>query len=312
MDGVWVHHHVVQSAIVTTARGPPLFAPSLEKWMYKGKMFNLIYNAARGRHSYRATVRLHAYCLFAKVGASLLTSNVTLGKDFVVDSQYVMDQWKVRKICHQEAVNQLLLNRCDNGRHTQTIERVSRLEREARQQVQQGALKCNIALAAKPYKSYAEVNLFKARMIRAIRRIEDRSPCLIIVGPSMFGKSAFARSIYTNPHVVSCQGITEPNLSGLDAEKHNCVILEELDVDVMTSNKELFQRNSNGVRLKQSKTGMFSEWYYLHGMPFVGTTNYWPASRAESSQHWDWLEANVIVLRLTQKTWIDEPLDIRI
>ncbi len=128
----------------------------------------------------------------------------------------------------------------------------------------------------------------------------------------MFGKSAFARSIYTKPLVVSCQRNSEPDLSGLDAEKHNCVILEEMDVDVMTTNKELFQRNSNGVRLKQSKTGMFSEWYYLHGMPFVGTTNHWPASRAESSQHWDWLEANVIVLRLTQKTWIDEPLDIRI
>ncbi len=52
-------------------------------------------------------------------------------------------------------------------------------------------------------------------------------------------------------------------------KKHNCVIMEELDVDVVTNNKELFQRNSNGVRLKQSKTGMFSEWYYLHGLPFV-------------------------------------------
>jgi hypothetical protein len=305
MDGVWVHHHVTQSSPITTSRGPPLFAPSFEKWMYKNKMFNLIFNAARGRHSSRATIRLHAYCLFAKRGASLLTSNVSLGKDFVVDSGYVLEQWKVRKICHGEAIKQLLLNRCDNGRFTQMIERVSRLEREGRQQVEQGALKTNIALAAKPFKSYPEVNLFKARMIRAIRRIEDRSPCLIIVGPSMYGKSAFARSIYTNPHVVSCQGITEPNLSGLDAEKHNCVILEELDVDVMTTNKELFQRNSNGVRLKQSKTGMFSEWYYLHGMPFVGTTNHWPASRAESSLHWDWLEANVIVLRLTEKTWIE-------
>ncbi len=46
--------------------------------------------------------------------------------------------------------------------------------------------------------------------------------------------------------------------------------MEEVDVDVVTTNKELFQRNSNGVRLKQSKTGMFSEWYYLHGLPSLG------------------------------------------
>ena len=144
------------------------------------------------------------------------------------------------EITHAEVQRQLLVNRCDNGRLTQMVERTSRLEREARQQVVQSTLIRNIALAAKPYRSYPEVNLFKARMKRAQRGIEDRSPCLIIVGPSMFGKSAFARSIYTNPHVVSCQGITEPNLSGLDAEKHNCVILEELDVDVMTTNKELF------------------------------------------------------------------------
>ncbi len=45
--------------------------------------------------------------------------------------------------------------------------------------------------------------------------------------------------------------------------------MEELDVDVVTSNKKLFQSNSNGVIPKQSKTGMFSEWYYLHGLPFV-------------------------------------------
>ncbi len=81
--------------------------------------------------------------------------------------------------------------------------------------------------------------------------------------------------------------------------------MEEVDVDVVTANKELFQRNSNGVRLKQSKTGMFSEWYDLHGLPFVGTTNKWPETRADAPQHWDWLEPNVIVLRLTARTWVE-------
>ena len=75
----------------------------------------------------------------------------------------------------------------------------------------------------------------------------------------MFGKRAIARSIYTKPLVVSCQGISEPPLSGLDAEKHNSVIMEELDVDVVATSKDMFQRNSNGVRLKQRKTGMSSE-----------------------------------------------------
>ncbi len=75
----------------------------------------------------------------------------------------------------------------------------------------------------------------------------------------MFGKSAFARSIYIKPLVVSCQGASEPDISGLDAEKHNCVIMEELDVDVVATSKDMFQRNSNGVRLKQRKTGMSSE-----------------------------------------------------
>ena len=79
----------------------------------------------------------------------------------------------------------------------------------------------------------------------------------------------------------------------------------EVDVDVVTQNKELFQRNSNGVRLKQSKTGMFSEWYYLHGLPFVVTTNRWPETRADAPEHWDCLVPNVIVLRLTDKTWVE-------
>ena len=80
--------------------------------------------------------------------------------------------------------------------------------------------------------------------------------------------------------------------------------MEELDVDVITSSKELFQRNSNGLRLKQRKTGVFTEWYYSHGLPFVGATNQWPESRDEAPRHWDWLVANIIVLRLTDKTWV--------
>ena len=158
MDGVWVHHHVVQSAPITPSKGPPLFAPSFEDWMYKGKILNLIFNGARGRHSARATIRLHAYALVNKRGASRVASNVCPGKDFVVDSGYLIDLWNVRKITHAEAQRQLLLNRCDNGRLTQMIDRTSRLERETRQQELQNALQNNIALAAKPCKSYPEVN----------------------------------------------------------------------------------------------------------------------------------------------------------
>jgi hypothetical protein len=86
MDGVWVHHHVIQSAPITPMKGPPLFAPSFEEWMYKGTMFDLVFNGARGRHSMRATIRLHAYGSVEKRGASRVATNVFLGKDFVVDS----------------------------------------------------------------------------------------------------------------------------------------------------------------------------------------------------------------------------------
>ncbi len=179
------------------------------------------------------------------------------------------------------------------------IERTEKMERADRQQVRRGNLQNHVAVTSKPYTGYAEVNLFKARMKRAQRGIEDRSPMLVIVGPSMFGRSAFARSIYNSPHAVSCQGVAEPNLSGLDSEESNCVIMEEIDVDVVTNNKELFQRNSNGVRRRQCKMGVFREWYYLHGIPFVGVTNKWPESRADTPQHWGWFQAIIIVLRLT-------------
>ena len=134
------------------------------------------------------------------------------------------------------------------------------MERADRQQVRRGYVQHHIALTSKPYTGYAEVNLLKARMKRAQRGIEDVFLMLAVVGPSMFGRSASVRSIYNAPHAVSCQGVAEATLSGLDSEEPNCVIMEEIDVDVVTNNKELFQRNSNGVRFRQGKTGVFSEW----------------------------------------------------
>ena len=83
------------------------------------------------------------------------------------------------------------------------IEGTEKMERADRQQVRRGNLQNHIASTSKPYTGYAEVNLFKARMKRAQRGIEDRSPMLVIVGPSMFGRSAFARSTYNSPHAVS-------------------------------------------------------------------------------------------------------------
>ncbi len=80
--------------------------------------------------------------------------------------------------------------------------------------------------------------------------------------------------------------------------------MEEMSLDVMVNNKELFQRNINGVLLHQSRCGMHAKWYYLHGKAMVVTTNCWPDAAA-AGEHWDWLQQNTILLRLNGPTWIE-------
>eukprot|EP00969_Alexandrium_andersonii_P340423 15046951-Alexandrium_andersonii.AAC.1 len=64
----------------------------------------------------------------------------------------------------------------------------------------------------------------------------------------------FAQGLWgvENTLVVTCQGVTEPNLRGFKRSQRKCIVFDEIDTSVATNNKQLFQGSANATLLGQS------------------------------------------------------------
>ena len=171
-----------------------------------------------------------------------------------------------------------------------------RLERDAAA-VQTSVNQTMAALAGKQ-KSFRKVPEVDA-WLRTFDECCMRYKFLVLEGPSMVGKTNFARSLspsgLTGVLEVDCAGKDHPDMRAFEVSKHDLVIFDECPASAVLLNKKLFQASASMVTLGASATNMHSYKIWTHGLRLVVTSNRWSMElRTLPVDDHAWLVANSV------------------
>ena len=285
-----------------------------DAWSFQGSMPMLRNCTARGRALDRFLDRGHFYCQCDKEGWLIRDSNYHKYFDFAVEQKWVIALWQRRKVGHEAAKAEIIQARGHTNSYLQEVCRVERLEEELRTKAEQEEHRKMLALRSLPFRVIAVVDLWK-RQYSADPNVgligkEPRFKFLVLHGPSCFGKTQYAKSLWGDEKtlLVQCQQVVAPDIRNFTRSVHKCIIFDECRSKTVVQNKALFQANSDGVLLGQSACNEHAYWKYLYGIALVVCCNDWMEGIKPGSEEEHWLVANAIVYDVQTKLWM-EPVD---
>ena len=201
-------------------------------------------------------------------------------------------------------VAKALLVQCANAsRHIRELEiHDAHLEEEAVRRVQENCSRL-LSVTLKPPKTYPQVDIFMRQFEEALHRYR----CLVLSGPSRVGKTAFARTLCDPGFEVleiNCASGAEPELRAYRMRKHGLILFDEIVAAQVASQRKLFQAQSASVQLGCSATNCHSYGIFVWRTKLVLATNNWESSlELLSAPDREWVDANSIVLRVTEPMW---------
>lgn len=156
----------------------------------------------------------------------------------------------------------------------------------------------------KPNKVVQEVLAWQARMGDAFGTA-TRCPFLVLSGPSLFGKTTFAKNLWGAERslVLSCQGVKQPNMKKFRREQHKVVIFDEAHHSMVIGNKQLFQAGLDVVTLAQSNCMEHCYDIWMYGVPLIVSTNDW--CLGAKADEVAWLSANSVVVDVAEPLFQD-------
>jgi hypothetical protein len=142
-----------------------------------------------------------------------------------------------------------------------------------------------------------------------------RWPSLILLGPSMVGKTCRAVDLWGHEKTlkVSCNGLQNgllPSLKDFDRERHSAIVFDELQPEQILANREIFQAGVHENKLSQSACGQHEYRVWLYCIPLIGCTNSLDIDRKRPTYAGDkeWLDKNLVVVSLAAgQTWFAQP-----
>ena len=122
---------------------------------------------------------------------------------------------------------------------------------------------------------------------------------MVLIGESCTGKTQFALSLYgrETTYYINVQSADEPNLKDYQRCRHTAILMDEATPKFVVKNKALFQANSEGVQLQESKCQQFSTWRFLYGTPIIVCTNRFNQLDVEPHDRL-WLQSNMMCLNI--------------
>jgi len=276
------------------------------KWKFHGKLPHVESNTTRGRGMKKSVDRGHAYLQIRKTGQLFVETDYPQGSAFICESPWVLQWWQLGKITTDAAEVEIIANkhRCEQGIrqlafHTEQLQK-------ARYTEEQLLIKSKLAAGLKSYKMYPQVNKWKAEHGPAHYGKRLRFKFLVLVGDSCLGKTQYAMHLYgtTVTYYANCQNASEPNLSKFVRGEHKAIVLDEVTPEMVVKNKAMFQCNAEGVNLQESRCQQFSLWRFLYAVPLIVCTNSWEIMKMPHEDS-SWLQANSVLLRLTEPMWQD-------
>jgi hypothetical protein len=186
----------------------------------------------------------------------------------------VYEHFRKRKISAEVALDDILTTRdAACARFHDAIRFIDKRERE-RQQLRCMGLSLSMQHGFVDFVKSKAVDTWKAQY-ECLRRL--RFGPLVLVGPSMIGKSVFAKSIFgiEKTLVVNCQGLAEalPSLRQFSPERFAAIVFDEANPAQVIANKLVFQAGCEPVMLGQSRCGAHEYSVLLSRVPMILVSN---------------------------------------
>ena len=257
--------------------------------------------ATRGRNNWCG---FFYCCLQEKRGTVFTEATKAPFTKFLVNPAWIMSLVQGGKLATDAARD--LLVRCVNAsRHVKELEHHEQeLEKEAVKQAMAEA-ESLLSQGLKKQKFYEQADVFVRQFDEPLHRYKF----LVLAGPSRVGKTAFARSLCEKDKEVleiNCASGEEPNLRAYRLRRHGLILFDEVTADQVAAQRKLFQAQAAPVQLGCSATNCHSYEVFVWKTKLVLASNNWHTSlSALSPGDQEWINANSIVLDVTEAMWVD-------
>ena len=238
-----------------------------------------------------------------KVGSVRWATSVTPWDAYTPEAWWVVRLWKAHKLGHEDYLSLSARLRDGHAKRKADAEAVAATEATLRAKARRTEALQLLAGRRRPFRPLPPPVV---AWMGQYRVLDDRYKLLLLHGPSQTGKTALAKHLYGKEwtFVVDVQGATAPDLRKFDAEKHRCVVMDEMSAGagLILDNKKLMQAHEDGASVAQSPTQRFSYEVMLWRVPIVVTTNYWPPVVGAADK--DWLDNNVVAVLVQEPVWV--------
>ena len=292
-----VHFHVALSNF-----DKPLRLGALGLWEFRGAFPHVRGTKGRGKALQRQLDAAHYYVQAPKFGSVFSETNYTRFQDFLVEATSIMSLWRFYKLSDEVAIEELLRGRVRGIRnHIAEISFVQEQLKQRREAALREVLEVRLSQLQKPPRCLPAVTEWLQLYTDGFGS-RSRFPFLVLHGPSQYGKTSFAVSIFgpAATLVVSCQNVQQPNLTRFDRTLHKCLVFDECEPELVLNNRQLFQAGSTPVMLGQSPTQQHAYQIFAYAIPMIVCTNIW------SREADPWLDANSIYIPVSAPLWRDE------
>ena len=289
-----VHFHVAVSTPDKALR-----FGALRLWAFRGSCPHVRGTKSRGKALQRQLDAAHYYVQAPKYGSVFCQCNYARFHDFVVDASSIMTLWRFYKLADDVAVQELLQGRVRGIRnHMAEISFVQEQVKQRRDTALREVLDVRLAQFRKPQRCLQAVTDWLALYTSGFGS-RSRFPFLILHGPSQYGKTSFAVSLFgpAETLVVSCQNAQQPNLTQFQRSRHKCLVFDECEPELVLQNRQLFQAGATPVMLGQSPTQQHAYQVFVYAVPMVICTNVW------SRDADPWLDANSTYIHVDAPLW---------
>jgi hypothetical protein len=284
-------------------------------WKFHGFRPDLRPTWTNGRHSTNAVNHGHYYCQCNKEGTLYQQTNYYKHEDFAVEQKWVISFWKVRKLTTERSVAEVKLARGSTISYLKELAKIEELEEEEYVRDEQQRIFALIEANRLPFRMILDVALWQRQYLEhvdgGIWGKDSRFKFLVLTGPSSFGKTQYAKSLWgaDSTLVVNCQNVLEPNLKSYSRRRHKAVIFDECSCSTILFSKVTFQASAEGTTLAQSQCQEHAYWRFLYGTPLIICCNDWLRG-VKDPEDFEWLRTNAITYNVTRPTWTVDDDDI--
>ncbi len=136
--------------------------------------------------------------------------------------------------------------------------------------------------------------------------LQHRYKFLVLDGPTRTGESMFAKALAGHERTLdlTCSGCNYPDMRAFDYFVHQVVLFDEASVDLVLSQKRLFQTPPSFVDMGGSATNVHAYRVWVHGTKLVVTSNKWQQQKASlPEEDQSWLDCNSVYVFVDRALW---------